>query len=201
MWRVGETKERPVDVRVIAATHRDLNAEVEAGRFRQDLLYRLAIVRARVPPLRERRDDVPLLVERFLDGCGRKRGDLRPAQVQRLVAQAWPGNVRQLKNVIEQSAALSGPKLELFGLDDAAPAEVPSGAASGQAWADLIGLPWKEAKDQLVRRFEREYLEALLKANGGDISAAARAAGVARGHLHRQLDKHGLVVQRKLKKR
>ncbi len=195
--RVGETKERPVDVRVIAATHRDLGAEGEAGRFRQDLMFRLAIVRARVPPLRERRDDIPLLVERFLDACGRKRGDLRPAQVQALIEQDWPGNVRQLKNVIEQSAALSGAALELFGLESASGGVAQTG--DGGAWADLIGLPWKEAKDELVRRFEREYLEALLKAHAGNISAAARAAGVARGHLHRQLDKHALVVKRKVK--
>jgi DNA-binding NtrC family response regulator len=188
--RVGGSSVIPVDVRVVAATNRDLVREVNRGAFREDLYYRLAVVRARVPPLRERTSDIQLLVEHFvreaLDGDeARARqvvAGISEANWQGLLAHPWPGNVRELRNFIERTIAVSG------GVD----AEVelqPAPAGSTPAMESPVDLdrPFIEAREELLGRFEKTYLEAQLARFGGNISRAARAAGLDRMHFKRLL--------------
>jgi DNA-binding NtrC family response regulator len=184
---VGGTSYNQVSVRVVAATNRNLRAEIAAKRFREDLYYRLAVVRMHVPPLRERPDDVPLLVEHFSQQFAAGR-DLQVSkeELERLRHHTWPGNVRELRNVIERACALShGAKLEI---DEAF--DERTGAQAGDAVN--IDLPFKEAKAQLIDSFEREYIRAQLKRHEGNLSAAARAAEVDRKHFRELLRKHGL---------
>jgi len=184
---VGGTSYNQVSVRVVAATNRNLRAEIAAKRFREDLYYRLAVVRMHVPPLRERPDDVPLLVEHFSRqfAAGREL-QVSKEELERLRHHAWPGNVRELRNVIERACALShGTKLEI---DEAF--DERTGAQAGDAVN--IDLPFKEAKAQLIDSFEREYIRAQLKRHEGNLSAAARAAEVDRKHFRELLRKHGL---------
>ncbi|HSZ80947.1 MAG TPA: sigma 54-interacting transcriptional regulator [Polyangia bacterium] len=186
--RVGGTGYTQVSVRVVAATNRNLRAEIAAKRFREDLYYRLAVVRMHVPPLRERPDDVPLLVEHFARQFGGdRRLDISREELERLRHHAWPGNVRELRNVIERACALSkGTKLEID--------EAFDEKTSGGITADTVNidLPFKEAKAQIVDNFEREYIRAQLKLHGGNLSAAARASEVDRKHFRELLRKHGL---------
>jgi DNA-binding NtrC family response regulator len=172
----------------VAATNRDLRAEVAARRFREDLYYRVAVFRISVPPLRERPADIPLLVSRFIAEYGAGRTlHLLPDDLQRLVRHGWPGNVRELRNLIERACALSrGDALDLgdfFGNRD-----TPAPATEGIAYH----LPFKEAKAHVVEHFERQYLQVLLERHGGNLSAAARGAEVDRKHLRELLRKHGL---------
>jgi two-component system response regulator HydG len=181
---VGEEKSRTVDVRVLAATHRDLEAEVKAGRFREDLFYRLNVVRLHVPPLRERPDDVVLLARHFLDRFATRFGleGLRvpEALLDRLRAHAWPGNVRELENALESLVALSPPEgLDLsllpFGRSEAAPA--------GDGPLSL---------KQRVEAYERGLVYEALREALGNRSEAARRLGISRVTLHDKLKKYGL---------
>ncbi len=186
---VGGSSYARASVRVVAATNRNLHAEIAAKQFREDLFYRVAVVRMLVPPLRERPDDVPLLVEHFLDQLRPDRPlSIAPADLERLRRHLWTGNVRELRNVIERASALSRGNDLL--LDDAFDRRA---APSGNASPDLT-LPFKEAKAQVVDAFERAYIEGLLKRHEGNLSAAARAAEVDRKHLRELLRKHGLRV-------
>jgi DNA-binding NtrC family response regulator len=185
---VGGAGYQSVSVRVVAATNRDLRAEVAARRFREDLYYRIAVIRISVPPLRERPADIPLLIERFVaEFAGHRHLQVRPEDLQRLARHAWPGNVRELRNLIERACALSrGETLDLgdfFG-DRATPAPSTEGVP--------YHLPFKEAKAHVVEYFERKYLQVLLERHAGNLSAAARAADVDRKHLRELLRKHGL---------
>jgi DNA-binding NtrC family response regulator len=183
---VGGTAYNQVSVRVVAATNRNLRAEIAAKRFREDLYYRLAVVRMHVPPLRERPDDIALLVEHFARqfAAGRQL-EVAKEELDRLRHHTWPGNVRELRNVIERACALThGTKLEI---DEAFDEKV-----GGQAGAVNIDLPFKEAKAQLIDAFEREYIRAQLKRHNGNLSAAARNAEVDRKHFRELLRKHGL---------
>jgi DNA-binding NtrC family response regulator len=179
--RVGETRARKVDVRVIAATNRDLQREVNKALFRDDLYFRLAVMGVRVPPLRERLEDLPLLVRGFLAALGMAdQHDLFPARVlAELAAHDWPGNVRELRNYVERTIVLREPQ----------PAAQRPAGASGDV--DL-GMPFKLAKDAVVNSFERSYLSALLDAASGNVSKAARTGGMDRMYLHRLMQKHGL---------
>jgi DNA-binding NtrC family response regulator len=184
--RVGANKPEKVDVRLVAATNRNLRAEVNAKRFRPDLYYRLAVVQVRLPPLRERAADVPLLVECILGALGAKdRPEAAmfrdPKLLAQLAAHAWPGNVRELRNYIERCLTLA--EATTLEADASAPQGVPSIDA---------GLPIKEARERWVSHFERSYLEQLLERHGGNVTAAARAAGVERPHMYRLLWRHGL---------
>jgi transcriptional regulator with GAF, ATPase, and Fis domain len=182
--RVGEDKHRAVDVRVIAATHRDLEKEVEAGRFRRDLYYRLAVVLVTVPPLRDRLDDIPLLTAHFVKSMGRGDFELPRALMARFAAYHWPGNVRELRNLVERSLA---------GADvDPLPQESATAARTLASTEDITDLPYKEAKERLVESFTREYLVTLLEKCNGNISQAAREAGIARNYVHRLVTKYGL---------
>ena len=181
---VGEEKPRQVDVRVLAATHRDLEAEVKAGRFREDLFYRLNVVRLHVPPLRERPDDVPLLARHFLARFAERFGvdGLRvpEALLDRLRAHAWPGNVRELENALESLVALSPPE----GLDLSL---LPFGRG-GTPPVEEGPLPLK----QRVEAYERGLVNEALKTALGNRSEAARRLGVSRVTLHDKLKKYGL---------
>ncbi|MFZ5467894.1 MAG: sigma 54-interacting transcriptional regulator [Myxococcota bacterium] len=180
--RVGEDKPRRVNVRVIAATHRDLEKMVEEGKFRRDLYFRLAVVLVNVPPLRDRLDDMPLLAKHFVRQLGREDFELPRGLLARFAAYHWPGNVRELRNVVER--ALAGAEV------DPLPQESSSGVAlSNEHIADL---PFKEAKERLVESFTKEYLVALLHKHNGNISQIARSAGIARNYVHRLVTKYGL---------
>jgi two-component system nitrogen regulation response regulator GlnG len=185
---VGGTSYDQISVRVVAATNRNLRADIAAKRFREDLYYRLAVVRMHVPPLRDRPDDVPLLVEHFAKQF--RNGEpveVTREEMERLRRHNWPGNVRELRNVIERACALShGSKLEI---DEAFDERAAGGLSAG---AVNIELPFKEAKAQVIDSFEREYIRAVLKRHHGNLSAAARSAEVDRKHFRELLRKHGL---------
>jgi DNA-binding NtrC family response regulator len=183
--RVGSEKVTPVDVRVVAATNRDLRAEVNAGRFRADLYYRLAVLSVRLPALRERARDLPLLVARILEDLGAAdRPEARRLTaapfLQHLVRHSWPGNVRELRNHVERCLLL----------DESGPVEGES-AVEVEPAID-IGRPFRPARDEWLRIFERRYLGQLLAAHEGNVREAARAAGIDRIYFYRMLWKHGL---------
>lgn len=185
--RVGGTEPVNVQVRFVAATHRDLRDQVNAGKFRQDLYFRVAVVLLKVPPLRERPEDVPLLVAHFLQSLGYD-GDSRdvipPAVMASLEAHSWPGNVRELRNFVEAAYAMGeAPHLE------ARPEDTSSSAESQQ---DLLKLPYSEARSEVLDAFERRYLSALMEHSEHNASEAARHAKMNRGYLNQLLRRHGL---------
>ncbi|MBI4862925.1 MAG: sigma 54-dependent Fis family transcriptional regulator [Candidatus Riflebacteria bacterium] len=178
---LGANSPVSVDVRVVAATHRDLDALVRAGRFRQDLFYRLAVVRIDLPPLRERREDLKGLARALLEGLspGRPAPELTDDAVAALAVQAWPGNVRELRNVLERTIALApGPRLAARDL-----MLVSSGSPSDQA-PDLSGL----TLDQI----EREVIRQALERSGGNQKEAARQLGIHRNTFREKMKRAGL---------
>jgi DNA-binding NtrC family response regulator len=183
--RVGETKPRKVDVRVISATHRDLDREVNRGTFRGDLYFRIAVITVRVPPLRERPEDVPHLIRHFLEGLGAE-GDqhLFGADViSELARHAWPGNVRELRNYVERSVVLKTARMSIT--------PPPPSVLAGARAADVdVHVPFKVAKDALIEGFERAYLRAVVAECGGNLTKAARMAGIDRMYLHRLVQKY-----------
>ena len=181
--RVGETRPRKVNVRVISATNRQLEREVNHGRFREDLYFRLAVMTVRVPPLRERLDDLTILLRVFLQALGTPDAErlFTPRVLAEMARHDWPGNVRELRNYVERSVVL----------EKASPTLRSTSMAPGTAAVD-IGIPFKLAKDAAVDTFERAYLGALLEAAGNNMSKAARMAGMDRMYLHRLVQKHGL---------
>jgi DNA-binding NtrC family response regulator len=183
--RVGETRARKVDVRVIAATNRDLHREVNRGRFREDLYFRLAVMTVHVPPLRERIEDLPALVRSFLTALGVPPQDQRdlfsPSVLAELSTHDWPGNVRELRNYVERSVVLQ----------EALPASKRLQVEPTSPEPDAP-VPFKLAKDAVVDAFERTYLSTLLDSTAGNISKAARKGGMDRMYLHRLIQKHGL---------
>jgi DNA-binding NtrC family response regulator len=194
--RIGATHPVGVDVRVLAATHRDLSSMVEEGTFREDLLYRLAEVVVRLPPLREHREDIPLLASRILGQMGGPARSLSPAALAYLQAQTWPGNVRELRNTIRRAAALSRAAVIerslLASLDQVRPSSLPPalvGQAAGEGGVDgLDELSLRDAK----RVAERDYLIRLVARFGSDLDSAARHAGVHPKSLARLLRQHSL---------
>jgi two-component system, NtrC family, response regulator GlrR len=179
---VGSSQSHAVDVRIISATHRDLEAAMAASQFREDLYYRLNVVTLTLPTLAERREDIPLLANHFLEKLaakyGRRLSGFAPEAAKALIAAAWPGNVRQLYNVVEQVCALSTTPLVPLALVQRA-LRVPS----------VQVLTYAEAK----RRFEREYLVGLLKLTDGSVADAARLADRNRTEFYRLLQKHELT--------
>lgn len=179
---VGASQSIPVDVRIISATHRDLDAAMEAGEFRADLYYRLNVVTLTLPPLSERREDIPLLANHFLHQLAKKYdkrlSGFAPEAIKALTTAAWPGNVRQLYNVVEQVCALSTTPLVPLALVQRA-LRSPS----------VQVLTFAEAK----QRFERDYLVGLLKLTDGNVADAARLADRNRTEFYRLMQKHGLT--------
>jgi two-component system, NtrC family, nitrogen regulation response regulator GlnG len=179
--RVGANDYRTVDVRVIAATHKDLEEEVQQKRFRQDLYFRLAVVKVTLPPLRERPEDIGGLVDYILRGLQKPPSQLSDATRALLRDYSWPGNVRELRNIVERTVSLGGE------------AELPEETATKtMATGPAAELPFKEAKERLLAAFERDYLADLLKRCEGNVAQAARESGIHRVHLHRLLKKHGI---------
>ena len=179
--RLGGAAVRTVDVRVVSATHRNLPEAVNAGAFRADLFYRLAGVRVLVPPLRKRREDIPLLVNAFMARTAEEMGlpfePPAPELLDKLAAQPWPGNVRELRNAVERS--LVAPELA----DMPGPAGTPPAASTADEGDEPL-LPYHRARQQAIDRFERDYARRLLAAHPG-VSAAARAAEIDRRSLQR----------------
>ncbi|MFZ5607522.1 MAG: nitrogen regulation protein NR(I) [Pseudomonadota bacterium] len=199
-FRVGGRELIRVDVRVIAATHQPLEALVEQGRFRADLLHRLDVVRLRLPPLRERREDIPLLAARFLEDAARTLGlppkRLSAAALERLRAHAWPGNVRELENVCWRLAALApGETVGVADLAQALPAVAAAAAEDDDGWSRALG-DWArralaagtpDLHAQARERFDRVLLEAALELHQGHRGEAAQALGLSRNTLTRKL--------------
>ncbi len=190
--RVGGNKPMKSDVRVIAATKRDLDREVHGGKFREDLYFRLAVVPVTVPPLRQRREDIPLLAENIL-ATASVGGDpivLGAAAMQGLLAHDWPGNVRELRNVLERAVymARAGGSSELGDVAiHASAASEPASAFSFEAEKS-----YRETRAVFDAEFERRYVKWLLTRHAGNVSAAAREAKMDRKHLHELAKKHGV---------
>jgi DNA-binding NtrC family response regulator len=188
--RVGGREEIPVDVRVIAATSRNLGDEIKEGRFREDLYYRINVARIELPPLRERREDLPLLVEHFVARgaaeMGRQVTAVDPEVLEVLSRYHWPGNVRELQNVLKRALAMC--RQVTLSMEDL-PDEIVV-AAGEKPDSDNVGF--FQVREQRVSAFEREYLANLLRTSGGDVSQAARDARVPRGTFYRLLKKHDI---------
>jgi transcriptional regulator with GAF, ATPase, and Fis domain len=206
--RVGETAHREVDVRFISATHRDLLRMVSAGEFREDLYFRLSVLPVTVPPLRDRRDDIPVLVNHFLDQMG-GRGLATDDLMRELVNRPWRGNVRELRNFVERARALgpaealamitqqvrpSSSSIETAAVADAsAPGPAPSlpvrfeGADPG-----MFEHGYRDFRESWIDAGEKEYIRRLLLRHNRNVSSAAKEAGVDRTYIHRLIRKHDL---------
>jgi DNA-binding NtrC family response regulator len=189
---VGADRPVDIDVRFIATTNKDLQAEVEHGAFRRDLFYRLSVMPVRVPALRERPEDIPLLAQHFLEEAGRrlKRAvkAIAPESVQALVRYPWPGNVRELENVIERAVIVSKEDV-LTALE-----RFLGGPAGAHAPVDL-SLPFRDAKARIVEEFERAYVAGLLDAHGGKLTAAAKHADMDPKNFSDKMARYGLRRQ------
>ncbi|MES1205744.1 MAG: sigma-54 dependent transcriptional regulator [Pseudomonadota bacterium] len=186
--RIGTNQHVPVNVRLVAATNRGLREQVTARKFRSDLYYRLAVVEVRLPPLRERPGDLPLLVEHIARNLGPMDALTTaalhsPEFLAKMARHDWPGNIRELRNHLERCVALREFNAPQTGT--AAALATPESAAG-------IGRPLREARDEWVSSFEKRYLEELLRVNDNRVSVAARSAGVDRIYFYRLLWKHGL---------
>jgi DNA-binding NtrC family response regulator len=193
--RVGNNRPIKVNCRVIAASQKDLWAEVEAGRCRSDLYFRLAVVSLALPALRERREDIPLLVDRFLaelsPGAKKTFADLEQGLQRTLLAHEWPGNLRELRNTIERVALMHG--VDPFARPGkSAPTTAAPASGGANAFSANLDLPFKEAKEELLVQFERSYVTRLLERVGGSVTEAARVAGLDRKHIYNLMTKHGL---------
>ncbi len=180
--RVGETDLRKVKVRIVAATNRDLEAEARSGRFREDLYYRLAVVKLAVPPLRQRAEDIPVLANHFASAAGLP--SLPPEALAQLARQPWPGNARELRNAVQAFVAIG-----------ALPGEGTQSAGELEAAIKKlldVERPYAELKDQFLARFTKVYLEALLARTGGNQSEAARISGLDRSYVGKMLGRYGV---------
>jgi DNA-binding NtrC family response regulator len=184
--RLGGKTDIPVDVRIVSATHRDLRTEVNESRFRLDLYYRIGVVTLKLPPLRERPEDIPLLIEHFLheSGYAGPVADLvSPEAMAQLRAHTFPGNVRELRNVVEALLAMGElPRVEQI---------LPESGAEDLI-AKTLDFPYKQARDVVLRAFEARYLPSLLQRSGNNVAKASRNAEMDRSHLIDLLRRHGL---------
>jgi transcriptional regulator with GAF, ATPase, and Fis domain len=185
---LGKTAYQKVSVRLIAATNRRLAQEVKEGRFRQDLFFRLSVVRVELPPLRVRPEDILLLAYAFAESGQRDPRTIITDDIAALLtSHAWPGNVRELRNVVERITVL--PELAIASLRDES---CGAAAAGAPTIGSLLRLPFHEARRRWQDLFERQYLSAQVQRAGGVISHAAAAAGLPRQTFHRLLRQHGL---------
>lgn len=176
--RLGEGTVRQAEMRVLASTQAELEAEVKAGRFRKDLYFRLAVVELVVPALRDRAEDIPLLARHFARQVNGVDVELAGSTLAALQCDPWPGNLRELRNAVERVLALGA-------LEEPAPAP-----AAGRAAASF-----KAARDAVLSQFEKDYLATLLGVHRGNVSHAAKAAGLARSAFYRLLNRHGLAAR------
>jgi two-component system, NtrC family, response regulator HydG len=192
---VGSTLTRKIDVRIIAATNADLERAVRHDKFRQDLYYRLTVIRISVPSLRERHGDVAALASHFLE-ASHYTGGIEPSALEALDTYNWPGNVRELGNALEYARTMAcGDPIALEHL----PAQVCAKHArlAGRPDAELavdLSLTYAEARTRFMRTFEERYLRGMLDAAGGNLSEAARRAGVDRSNLRRMLHRHQIAT-------
>jgi DNA-binding NtrC family response regulator len=184
--RVGGNAMAKTDVRVVAATNRDLRAEVNGGRFRSDLYFRLAVVKVTIPPLRERPEDIPITVETILRALGADESNAAALRTPDFFAalgrSAWPGNVRELRNYLERCLVFQ----------EALPVSEPTTGGATSAAAIDPRLAYAEARRRALDGFEKGYAEALLREHNGKVAAAAAAAGMDRVYLYRILRRHGI---------
>ncbi len=201
---LGAETPRPVDVRVVAATNRDLSADVESGRFRRDLFYRLNVVPLTIPPLRDRREDLPVLLGSLLrlyrERMGRQDvGGIHPAALDAMLGHAWPGNVREVINTIERAMLVArGDEITVADL----PPSLGGGSPEGPEGPDVItrtfldtamqDRPLADARRELIERFERAYLTAQLRSTHGRVGATAAKAGISARSLYDKMRHHGL---------
>jgi DNA-binding NtrC family response regulator len=196
---LGSDKVRRADLRIIAATNRDLATEVNRGTFRHDLYYRLAVVRIAVPPLRSRLEDVPLLVAHFLRRAFSDRPHLADEILAsitdetwgRLLSLPWRGNVRELRNAVERALALGG---EDWAADIGAGLGKEANQVMHRAGPPASTTTFQDAKREVLAKFEREYFGELWTACGGNISEIARRSGMERAHVRAYLRRHGLTA-------
>jgi DNA-binding NtrC family response regulator len=182
--RVGGSASIPLDIRILAATNRCLEEEVNRGTFRADLYYRLSVMQIRIPPLRERPEDIELLARAMLNELGiEAKVTLEPSVIEQMKRYRWPGNVRELRNYLRRLTLgeVEGPEASRLGAGGARSTEVD------------LSLSFKEAKEAAISEFEQTYLSALLERTGGNISEAARQAQTDRTYLSRLLTKHGIL--------
>lgn len=210
--RIGTSEYRPFDARVVAATHRNLRAKIAEGSFREDLFYRLAVVELYVPALRERKEDIPHLVERFLSGRSppRSLADLPASTLSLLEAHDWPGNVRELRNTVarlvlfpelaEELIGSAGPRSERLmsapppSTRFPAPPRAPGEPVQSEKakLGRLLQLSLPDAREAVLDELDRAYVAIKLKEHGGNVSRAAEAMGISRQLAHRLIDRHGL---------
>jgi two-component system nitrogen regulation response regulator NtrX len=197
--RVGGQRPIKVDVRVLSATSRNLQDEIAEGRFREDLYYRLNVVPVRLPPLRERREDIPEIADHFIARFAAERRIAPPSlsdeAVAALQAHDWPGNVRQLRNIIERTIILApGDRISCIDVDLLPPEVLDQQGAAGMSNATLtiMGSPLREARES----FEREYLKIQIRRFSGNISRTASFIGMERSALHRKLKALGIADKR-----
>ncbi len=181
-YPLGAQKSVKVDIRIVSASNKDIEKEVEKGSFRSDLFYRIHVIPIRIPPLRERKDDIPLLVEYFLGKCAAKMNkqikNVTPQALKRIMVYSWPGNVRELENVIECAVVMAR--------DDVINEDML--VITNSKMDENTFLPFKESKND----FERNYLMELMKISKGNVSQAAKMAGKYRADLYAMLEKHNL---------
>lgn len=184
--RVGGSKSIKVDVRVMSATRRNLDEEVHAGRFRDDLFFRLNVARIELPPLRQRRGDVTLLARHFWEMLGGKDKPVPDTFLDRLEAYSWPGNVRELYNTIARHLALGELAGDMIGDGLRGLSEPAENAAKGDYIDEIVSrrLPLPEARQHVLDEFERRYIDAALSDTGGNVTKAAQASGVGRRYFH-----------------
>jgi len=179
---LGGNETRVVKVRVVAATNRDVAGDLKSGAFREDLYYRLAVVKLSIPPLRERPEDVEVFARRFASAAG--LGELPGDVLSRLKAHGWPGNARELRNAVQAYAALGT-------LPEASPAEDDALETALEQSIDPT-KSYQDQKDEFSSRFTRTYLKMVLARTGGNQSEAARVSGVDRSYLGKLIVKHGV---------
>ena len=191
---------------MVAATNRDLAEMVKRGTFREDLYYRLSVMHAELPPLRERKEDIAQLAGHFLKEIGQRRNmgmSFGPDAIAALTAHSWPGNVRELRNVVERAASLCEDSVVrrtdlMFNRDTTPRSAMPAAqmavdANGAPAMVITPGLDFKEAKQRVVDQFELAYLKGLLERHDGNITRSAQEAGLTRYHLRELLKRHGLT--------
>ena len=194
--RLGGSDAVPVDVRIIAATNKRLDDEVKAGRFRQDLFFRIAVIRVELPPLRERMEDVPLLAMHFLEGFSKLSTppvtEIQAEAMQSLLDYRWPGNIRELQNAIRASVAMAdGTAIRRESL----PPSVAPREACAPAGADAlidIDRPLRELTGDLIARVERDYFTRLLVRCKGNVARAAKHSELSRRSVTQKLQKYGM---------
>lgn len=194
---VGSNEVRNINVRIISATHRRLDAEVNNGRFREDLYFRLSVVHLDIPPLRRRKEDIPMLVRKFLKDNGRQDILDQPQELEKTIEilsnHNWPGNVRELRNLVEIASYGERKTMDISALLCLGSLKNTDDQASPSSF--LSDQPFKDAKTNVIDEFEKNYLTGLIKRNDGNISKAAREADIERGYLRRLLKKHSISVE------